>query len=197
METEKVSITYDFIFEILMREKSREELQKLDGTFFKDLIHYVAEKKKTAETQLTDAFSLEEKGRASRQLHNVSQMITELYDRREKKILNMSMVKSRTGADIVDTAPLIDEEKEFFDSIVERLDHYRNGILNRVLNGHPADEPKEAKNGTKIVRFLHAVPKFVGKELEVYGPYVEEDVAGLPVEIADVLIGKGRAEEMN
>ena len=195
---EKVTVTYDSIFEMLMREKGRDELQKLSPDFFSDVLRYMAEKKKAASTQLADTFSLEEKERAARQFQNVSQMLTELYDRREKKILNMSLIKSRTGADIVDIEPLLGEEKMFFDAIVAQLDYYRNRILHRILNADSSQAGKnEVKEDTKVVRFLHPVPKFVGKELEVYGPYVEEDIAGLPAEIADVLIQKGRAEEMS
>ena len=36
--------------------------------------------------------------------------------------------------------------------------------------------------------------KFVGKELEIYGPFKIEDVANVPVEIADILIQKEKAE---
>ena len=46
------------------------------------------------------------------------------------------------------------------------------------------------------MRFLHQVPKFVGPELEEYGPFGEEDIANLPAEVADVLINKGKAEEI-
>ena len=195
---DKVNVTYDLIFEMLMREKGRDELQKLSPDFFKDLVRYLSEKKKAADTQSTDAFSIEEKERASRQLQNVRGMLTELYERREKKILNMSIIRSRTGADIVDTTALLGEEKMLFDAIVAQLDYYRNSLLHRVLNAdHSEPEQKENGKDTKVVRFLHPVPKFVGRELEVYGPYVEEDVAGLPAEIADVLIEKGRAEEMS
>ena len=63
-----------------------------------------------------------------------------------------------------------------------------------------SEEAKEEKPAvrreTKLVRFLHSVPKFVGKELEEYGPFEEEDVASLPAELADVLVRKGRAEEL-
>ena len=54
----------------------------------------------------------------------------------------------------------------------------------------------EEKKNAKIIRFLNHVPKFVGKELEDYGPFEEEDIANLPSEIADVLISKGSAEEI-
>ncbi len=200
---DKVNVTYDSIFEILMREKGREDLQKLSPEFFTELVAYISEKRKAASTEATDSFSLEEKERASKQLQNVSRMLVELYERREKKILSMSMIRSRTNADIIDTTSLLSEEKMLFDAVVAQLDYYRNQILFRVLNAQPTAAEKarenaaEQKGDTKLVRFLHAVPKFVGRELEVYGPFVEEDMANLPSDIADVLIGKGRAEEVS
>ena len=66
---------------------------------------------------------------------------------------------------------------------------------NEKISNEEANKKEETKN-TKLVRFLYAVPKFVGKELEEYGPFGEEDIANLPSEIADVLIGKGRVEEI-
>ena len=199
---DKVTVTYDSIFEILVREKSKEELQNLSPEFFKDLVAYVAEKRKAACNEATDTFSLEEKERAAKQLQNIKRMMTELYERREKKIMNMSMIRSRTGADIIDTAPLMAEEKMLFDAVVAQLDYYRNSILFKLLNAQTTSldekpkEPVEIQKDTKLVRFLHDVPKFVGKELEVYGPFVEEDMANLPSEVADILIQKSRAEEV-
>ncbi|MBI2137309.1 hypothetical protein HYU12_02190 [Candidatus Woesearchaeota archaeon] len=203
---ETVKLTYDLIFELLVREKSREELQKLDLGFFNDLVSYISEKRKAADSTATDTFSLEEKERASRQLQNISRMLTELYERREKKVINMALIRSRTGADIIDTTPLLSEEKMLFDALVAQLDYYRNNILYRVLNAQPAmfeeknaDAPQKGQEDkeTKLIRFMHSVPKFVGRELEVYGPFSEEDVASLPVEIAKILIEKGRAEEIS
>ncbi len=49
---------------------------------------------------------------------------------------------------------------------------------------------------TALVRFLYAVPKFVGPELDEYGPFSEDDIASLPREIAQVLLSKGRVEPM-
>ena len=73
-----------------------------------------------------------------------------------------------------------------------------------IQQGVPEDKiiiENKAKNeiekNTKMVRFVHAVPKFVGEELEEYGPFEEEDVASLPAEIARILINKGRAEKID
>jgi len=203
MAMDKVNVTYDSIFEMLMREKSKDELQKLDSKFFNDLVTYISDKKKTTNSDAIDAFSLVEKERAAKQLQNISRMLSELYERREKKILNMALIRSRTGADIIDTTTLLAEETLLFDAVVAQLDYYRNNILFKILNAKPTSAKKqeqttpEKEAETKVVRFLHSVPKFVGKELEIYGPFTEEDVAGLPSEIADILIEKGRAEEIS
>ncbi|MBI2664313.1 hypothetical protein HYX10_03150 [Candidatus Woesearchaeota archaeon] len=196
---DKITVTYDAIFEILMREKSREDLQKLSPEILKDLVNYIAEKRKSIDTTATDTFSLEEKERAAKQLQNIKRMLTELYERREKKILNMGLIRSRTGADIIDTSALLAEEKMLFDAVVAQLDYYRSNILYRLLNAQPTppdEKPAELPKDAKLVRFLADVPKFVGKELEVYGPFVQEDMANLPAEIADVLVAKKRAEEV-
>jgi DNA replication initiation complex subunit (GINS family) len=59
------------------------------------------------------------------------------------------------------------------------------------------DAAHAGEKPTTLVRFLHPVPKFVGPELEEYGPFAEDDIASLPREVAEVLLGKGRVEEIH
>jgi hypothetical protein len=40
---------------------------------------------------------------------------------------------------------------------------------------------------------LQKVEQFVGKELELYGPFEPDSSAELPKEIADILVNKGSA----
>ena len=111
---------------------------------------------------------------------------------------------------MIDTTPLLREEKVFFDAVTALLDSYREAILYTVMNEKlpfmgPLEEKKplaefrsalEVKKNTKLVRFAYRVPKFVGPELEVYGPFEEEDIANLPLEVAALLISKNRVEEI-
>ena len=223
METKEVNITYETLFELLKRERDTTDLQKLEPTFFNNFVDYLNEKMEMLGKE--DAlFSYDEKKKVEKQIENARRIIKGIYERREKKVLNIALTKSRTKSDVIDTSSFLDNERRFFDEIVKVLDVFRNEVINNVIDGKQisaltieskkinkvADEDAQIKSGTnpvavenkekvkniKLVRFLYAVPKFVGKELEEYGPFEEEDIANLPSDIADILIGKGRVEEI-
>lgn len=222
---DEVTITYESIFELLRREKNREELQKLSATFMQDAASYLKEKEAMVRHAEKRLFSEEEREKAALQLQNIKRMIKELYDRREKKILSMAMMKARMGQALLDTSALLTGERLLYQELQQILGRNRHAVLDPLLQGEiqpsfqsnaqpssqppaSAEKPKDLKNHpkpveqvqkpeTKTVRFLHAIPKFVGKNLEMYGPFEEEDIASLPAEIAKVLIEKGRAEDFS
>ena len=162
-------------------------------------------------------FSYDERKKVERQVDNAKRMIKEIYERREKKVLNIALIKSRTKSNIIDTSALLENEKKLLDDVERVLNYFRGSVIYNLMEGrdvHLRDFFKDIVHGestnipetkseehsgkeTKLVRFLASVPKFVGKELEEYGPFAEEDIANLPSEIADLLIGKGRVEEIN
>ena len=106
----------------------------------------------------------------------------------------MAINKSRTSSNIVDSASLLEGEKMLFDSLVETLDKYRKNLLLDLFAGKTP--VKEVQKEMTHVKFLSQVPKFVGPELEVYGPFDANSETDLPPAIASVLINKGRAEEI-
>ena len=213
----KITITYEILFELLRNEKNRDELQKLDEDFVKDVHEYLQEKQNllsSAQAKLDD-FSEDDKENAEKQLKNIMRILKELYDKRERKIVTMALYKARTNANIVDTSSLLENERQFFKELTDIFSKYRNNFLHGLSEAkkrksmkikieeeqeeeqEEQEEQEENKTEVKVVRFLHAVPKFMGKELEVYGPFDEEDVASLPIDIADLLIKKGRVEELS
>ncbi len=207
----KINITYETLFEVLRREKNREELQKLSNTFFEDVIKYLADKNSMLNTQDKKLFFGDDKEKMILQIQNIKKILAELYERREKKIINSALTKSRTNG-LVDTGSMLKEEKMLFDSIIQVFDCYRGGVLMNLQNAKApvittnvsCAAPTTSKAVCKIedkddnatIRFLSPIPKFLGPELEVYGPFDEDDVACLPNKIASVLITKGRAEAM-
>lgn len=212
MADEDTTITYEKLFEMLRLERTREEIQQLNKSYFRDILQYLNEKENhlKASAAKEGLFASEERENTMKQIANIKKIVKELYDKRESKILNMAINHTRTNA-LVDNSVLLEEEKAFYDNVVELLKAYREGVLHSVLSlkdievrdagikgiqQEEAEKPQEEVKSTKLVRFTNAVPKFVGPDMNVYGPYVEEDMANIPSEIAIVLIAKNRAEEI-
>lgn len=208
-----IKITYETLYEFVRLEKSRPELQELEPTFFEDVLSYLKQKQKILDEAKykTDIFSAAEKEKTATQIRNIKKLIKELYEKRESKIFNMAINKSRTDVNIVDTTNLLPEEKKLYECILSDLDIFRRGILYNILEltkvsvlptretpkiqRSAAPEPlKPVIKPQKLrVKFLTNVDKFFGKELEPYGPYSSEDVKEIPNEIAEVLVNNGQA----
>ena len=206
----EINITYDLLFDILRIEKSREDLQKLDHKFYKNVIEYINIK----ESFIKDAnTSHSERELTKIQLGNVKKLLTELYERRERKIINLALYKIKTSSGVINTDSLLEEEKFLFDSVYLQLSKYKLEILDNIINGKApllsavsflntsivksVEDSNEDAHGVKSIRFIKAVPRFLGPELEIYGPFEENDIASLPSRIASILIKKNRAEEMS
>jgi DNA replication initiation complex subunit (GINS family) len=217
----EVNITYETLFELLRREKMREELQKLDDLFLMDVLNYIKEKKehlKSLETK-EDLFAAEEKRKADIQHDNIRKILKEIYERREKKIIAMALDKSRTCNSVVDTSVLLKEEKILYENLVRLFNSFRKGILFNILETREpfidmpgfelsAGEPLEPENceelreesnfeKNKKVKIIEFIPKFVGSDLKEYGPFDNNDITALPEDIAELLIDKGSAEDVN
>lgn len=237
----QVNLSYETIFDLLVREKGREELQKLHDSFFNDISAYIQSKISL------NAGDEEEREKVLKQIQNTKRMLRELYERREKKILNMALAASRTSPSFIDSENMITEEKALFDSLVERLDQFRKNLLETALSAkiqpqqeHEAEESRamtkpqeyqeeqeegfkpaseflaetmrhfqasqptesnvpeqqQQKPQLKLVKILKPVPKVLSKELDVYGPFTENQKAELPSELADALINNSSAVEI-
>ena len=113
------------------------------------------------------------------------------------------------------------EEKLFYQKLLINLDYYRKGVLLQLFNGDfpiIGEQPKvevtstELETPTKVeskeensedettslkkVRFINPMPSFVWKDMKVYGPYDKGVEIEIFSEVAELLIRKGRAEEI-
>ena len=200
----EVIITYETLYELMRREKFRPELQKLNKEFFNDFIKYFNEKKIILESQQKkkSIFTSTETQKTQKQIENIKKIIKELYEKRENKIIQLAMFASRNNDNPTFNEMLI-EEKKFFKDLLETTNNYRKNILHNLIQGKQpeikeVEKPKELKtekkDSIKMVRFLQSIPKFIGNDLNIYGPFEEEEIAAIPAEIAKLLTKKKKTE---
>ena len=69
----EINISYETLFELLRREKTRDELQKLEDSFFTDVVNYLKEKEEFLQNQKKkqDLFAADEIYKAEKQLENI------------------------------------------------------------------------------------------------------------------------------
>ena len=199
-------LTYEHLFDVVRRERSREELQALDPEFYQQAKTYtdiMTEKARTNDVLSKDG------EQARTQLQNANKLLKELYDRRERKIVLLALNKARTGSSIIDTTALLSMEKTLYESLVAALLDARKSY-GRIEKAKPRKEAKQAtpkpeeprktpeKPPADMVRvkIISSVPRFMGAQSETYGPYEKDEEAQLPEKIADILVRKGRAETM-
>src|SRR3989344_2263400 len=89
-------ITYENLYEILRKEKYSPEIQAIDKNFYQQLIQYLEEKKAIIESQKNkDSIFANEIQKAQIQLDNLKKIIKELYERRERKIIDLAIFASK------------------------------------------------------------------------------------------------------
>lgn len=137
MAEKDVVITYETLFELLRIEKNREDLQKLDEGFFDDVLDYLKKKRRSFENAQSQStlFAADEKEKSRLEFENVKRILREIYDRREKKIINTALNKARTGVTLVNTANMLPSEQILFDSVSAVLSEFRQGVLFRLACG--------------------------------------------------------------
>lgn len=201
-----LAISYDLLFDILRYEKSREDMQSLDKDFFKKVVEYLKQKDAS---MLSINTPTTERELTRIQVNNIKKILQEIYDRRERKIINLALYKVRTGSEMINTTVLLEEERIMFDNLYLLFSKYKSSILDNILNhkmpfAENMDAPKsEQKKETFYdpeqivsIRFIKPVPKFLGPELDTYGPFEEQDIASMPYKIATILISKNNAEQI-
>lgn len=206
---DNIKITLETLYDILRNEKKKEDLQKLEDTFLIDVVSYLKEKQALLKEKEEDnnLFAAGERDKIEYELRSIKRILKEIYEKREKKIMDIALNRSRTGSDIIDTGSMLKEEKEFYVDLLKVLDSTRREVLLKMLRGeyhHVTlqekteakkeiyDEPKLNTEMTRV-KFIHPMPSFVWRDMKVYGPYEEDDEIDIFPEVADLLVRKKRA----
>ena len=108
--TDGNSLTFDKLFDAMLKEKNYSlPLKPLPANFYAKVQEFIRATKQAKES-----------------VTQIKNILQELQEAREKKILEMAKITSNKGPDIVDTEPLQSSERELYKSLVERLNKQRN-----------------------------------------------------------------------
>ncbi len=190
---EPTNLTYESLYDILRRERTRQDLQKLNNNFYDEVNNYIKDKINALESQRqkSSIFAQKEIEKTEKQLDNAKKIIKEIYEKRESKIMQLALSFSKTK-EVHEMHELLPEEKIIFDKIINILRENKENVLDITLNGKPKGIKTEPE--TRLIRFVQAVPKFIGDDDKEYGPFEEEYIGLLPAKTAEILINNKRAE---
>jgi len=169
------TITFEFIRRIQIVEQRSSKLAKIPDNFYESIRDYLERKR-----------SMKSGRRDELEIKNIERLVRNIYNLRERKIINAAIIKVRTG---VDPQNLIPEEKEFYEKIVEIIKKRREKNLEGTII------PKVEKETVEMVVFKQDFPEFVGVDGKTYGPFKKGDIAKLPKENMDVLESQGIVEK--
>jgi DNA replication factor GINS len=172
---EAETITFELIRRIQREEARLTKLTKLPPGFYDAVKSYMQTKREGNARK----FSLEVK--------NIERLIEDIFNRRERKIFNLSLIAARTS---IPPENLTDEERPFFDQVVYMVKERRGKLLDTMVE-------KEQAEQTGLVVFKEDVPTFVGSDMKNYGPFKRGDIAKLPEENKTVLLQQGIVEEFS
>ncbi|MBS3055565.1 MAG: DNA replication complex GINS family protein [Candidatus Aenigmarchaeota archaeon] len=170
------TITFDLIRKIQMEEARLPKLTKLPENFYVNVSRYINQKRKLAQGDMKGGVEIK----------NIERLAEDIFNRRERKILNNTIIFVRTG---IVSENMTEEEKILFDKITGQMKDRRQEILFIMM------EAETAEAGTMIM-FKEDFSEFIGTDMKTYGPFKQGDIARIPDENKKLLLERGVIEEL-
>jgi len=188
---EKTPMNYKMIRNIQQHEKTSSLLTKLDPQFFEKSRSYI---KTLEQAEATEQNELKLKI-INDELKNTQKIITNIYELREKKIVQAALSSIR-GAKL-ELKNLLPAEELLYNAIVDQLQATRQSLFSdqNSSSKEPVTKDFQEKKPTQsntnpIVRVLQTTPKFVGTDMKTYS-LRKDDVVTLPTETCKPLEKRG------
>lgn len=183
-------ITYETLKSAQRQERKTNSLTKLSQNFFAEAQEYIQAKQEFI-AELSGSgrdFHIHEL-----ELKNAREILAYIYDRRERKLLNLALSSIRGG---ITHDNLLGFEKELLTEIASILSKGRAEILHKTPGRQPMENVKKEKIEMKRVKFAGDFPSFLGIDEKEYGPFKAGRIVELPKPNAEILIGKSKACEV-
>ncbi len=169
------TITFDLIRKIQIEEQKTSTLSRLPTNLFNATLDYIHQKKNVA---------VSDNRKDGLELRQVERLVQDIFDRRERKMINAAIMTARTS---LPPENLADEERLFYKSLVNLIRSRRDELFKSM--------PNEGEAHPNAV-FLQDMPSFMGIDEKTYGPFKKGDTATLPEENKKILVEKGVVEEI-
>lgn len=158
---------YERLYELWQRQRTSDELVKIPDELLNDLAEYFAAVKR--QVRLSDRNSLNTKLKLA-ELEMMQRIMQSLLRARMRRI--MALASKASGIDNV-----LPFEKKTFNTIQRILTQHESKIMNGLND--PRILVHETEHRHEVVVFLKDFPKFVGEDLQSYGPFKAGDVAAI------------------
>lgn len=210
MVEEEIVITYETIFDLLRREKTRSELQNLPKEFSLKIVDYINTEN---DLSISQELSYTEKEKIKRELVNFKKLLIKLHQIRERKIIDMILLKLKTMNIPPDGNNLTTDEEDLFNNVEKVLIKSRKSFLDNVysrikdtshsnqtktkdISQKQSKNPNSSSHKIIKVEFIKDMEKFIGPNLENYGPFEVGDTTDLPEIIVDILKKQDTIKEL-
>ena len=181
--SESNQIDINMLHHIVLRETESDVLLEIQPNFYTGLADFIGNLKK-------QEYDGVEKKIKEAMIEMATELTSLLIHLRLNKIF--SSEENQTG-NMVDEEKFIadsqDEQKDRIEMILSATTNGKSKFLESLTNNH--------KTKKVVVRFLKEVDEIVGADLQSYGPFKVEDIATVPYENAQALIGKNAATKVH
>lgn len=208
------AFSYDDIYDLLRTEKFTSELQVITNEILDKVRKYLSNKQKLLgkEEESTQIFGAQKRATIQLEIENAKRALKDLYEFREKKILNRAVFSVRGTSMVRDTTNMLPHEEEFYNQLVQIIPINRKsffGLLEPSSKGLANIEDAEETDTSEAavdenegaiernmvkVRLQEDVGEFVAEDLKSYGPFPKDTEVEIPDTIANLLIGQNKAK---
>jgi hypothetical protein len=190
----------------LQKEKEKKTLQNLQKDFYVKVSELLKKYKKQLEAYKSDSKEYRE---IIATIDRLKETLSELINIRISKIINNTVLEVKEDLNIISEDFLEEEEKLLYSLIKKILKSYKENIQNKIINGEEIDINKffsdinmnislyQNKIDKKIVIIKNQLPKIVGPNGKIYGPFKVGDIIILNSNFAEKLENTGIGKIVN
>ncbi|MFZ8800680.1 MAG: hypothetical protein ACO2ON_00665 [Candidatus Nanopusillus sp.] len=182
------------IITYLQKEKEKKTLQNLQKDFYVKVSELLKKYKKQLEAYKSDSKEYRE---VIATLDRLKESLSELINIRISKIISNTVLEVKEDLNIISEDSLEEEERLLYSIIKKILKSYKENIQNKIVNGEEIDINKffldinsnvvlhQNKIDKKIVIIKNQLPKIVGPNGKIYGPFKVGDIMILNTNFAE------------